>query len=59
MKDLTAVTFITIYQPQETQPCCKAEKGSETVCVHERVYVGQIAIKVFLVIRAEMESHIL
>lgn len=58
MKDLTAVTFITIYQPLETQPCCMAEKESESVCIM-CVYVGEVVIKMVLIIRAMMESHTL
>lgn len=61
MKDLTAVTFITIYQPLETQPCCMAEKESKSVCicVYVCVYVGEVVIKIGLIIRAVMESHTL
>lgn len=63
MKDLTAVTFITIYQPQETQPCCMAEKGIECVyvcvCVNMCEYAGKVVIIFAVIIRAMMESHTL
>ncbi len=61
MKDLTAVTFITIYQPLETQPCCMAEKESESVCVCVCVVCMRVdvVIKMVVIIRALMESHTL